>query len=99
MNTEKKIYQFFVISILLAMMSFIIPRFITNPNGGFAAATTAALSFIISLAFSLLASIYLLVFTIRNSNEISKAAKLVGITPSIILGLILIGVIVFVIKG
>ncbi len=99
MNTEKKIYQLFVISILLAIMSFIIPRFTANPNGGFAAATTAALSFIISLAFSLLASIYLLLLTINNFGKISKTAKFVGITPSIILGLILIAVIVFVIKG
>ena len=99
MTSEKKIYRLFVILILLTIISLVIPRFIANPNGGFAAATTAALSFLLALAVSLLFSVYMLVFTLKNSANISKTAKLLGIIPSIILAIIFLGLIIFVSIG
>lgn len=94
MSAERKIYRLFVICIFLSIMSFIIPYFTASPNGGFAAATTAALSFLLSLGISLAVSMYMLIFTLGNSNSISKTARLVGTIPSAILAIILIVLII-----
>jgi len=99
MNAEKRIYRLFASCIFLVIISLIIPRFTAGSNGGFAAATQAALSFLLSLGIALIMSIYMLVFTIKNIDNISVLSKFLGIIPGIVLAVVLIVLIIFVSSG
>ena len=95
MDLEKRIYSLAGISLLIGVASVVVPRFVPNPEGGFASGASAALTFLVLLGVALLFSIYLLVMTCRQFRELPVTAKIVGLAPSIVFGITLLALIVF----
>lgn len=90
-KTEKRIYRLFAACTFLASASFIVPRFVSNPEGGFAGAGSAVLALLIMLGATLLFSLYLLAVTIQEYADLSTTARVVGIAPSLVLAAALFG--------
>ena len=89
--TEKQIYRLFAVCIFLATASLIIPRFVPNPDGSFAGASSAILTFLIMLGVTLLFSLYLLIVTIQRYRNLSTLARIAGIAPGLVLIAAMIG--------
>ncbi len=83
--TEQRIYRLSVLCTFLAAASLIVPRFVANPEGGFAEAASAAVTLLSMLAATFLFSLYLLAVTVRRYGIISLSAKIAGIGPSVVL--------------
>ena len=83
-GTEKRIYRLSAVCGLLAALSFVVPRFVRNAEGGFASGATAVLVFLASLFATALFSLYLLFITLRAYRDISMTSRLAGIVPSIV---------------
>lgn len=94
-ETEKRIYRLFAICTFLATASLIVPRFVSNPEGGFAGAASAILTLLITLGASLFFSLYLLAVTVQKYSNLSTAAKIAGIAPSVVLAATLFGLLGF----
>ncbi len=90
-ETEKRIYRLFAICTFLVAASLIIPRFVSNPEGGFAGAASAVLVLLIMLGVTLLFSLYLLAVTVQKFSNLSTATKIAGIAPSVVLAATLFG--------
>ena len=90
-RSELKIYRLSGICGLLIVAALVVPRFITNPEGGFASGSSAILVFLVMLAATLLFSIYLLTITLQQYNTLSNKAKVAGILPSLVLSITLFG--------
>lgn len=88
---EQRIYRLFTACALLVAASFIVPRFVSNPEGGFAAGASAVLVFLAMLAASLFLALYLAALTTGNRDSISKSARIAGIGPAVVLALTLLG--------
>jgi len=88
-HSEPKIVRLSGICGLLIVAALIVPRFITNPEGGFASGSSAILVFLVMLAATLLFSIYLLTITVRQYDTLSSKAKIAGILPSLVLSVAL----------
>jgi hypothetical protein len=69
----------------LAVLAFIVPRFVPDSEGGFAAGATAVLVFLTSLAVTTVVALYLLAFTVRAYPALSTGARLAGMAPGIVL--------------
>jgi hypothetical protein len=83
-STEKRIYRLASICGLLAVIAVVIPRFVRNPEGGFASGTSAVLVFMMLLLVTALVSVYLLVVTVRSYRSLTIAPRLVGIAPGVL---------------
>jgi len=90
-ETEQRIYRLSVVCTFLAAASLIVPRFVANPEGGFAGAASAVQTLLSMLAATFLFSLYLLGVTVRKYNSLSTAAKIAGIGPSVVLAAMLFG--------
>ena len=86
---ERRIYRLSAVCGVLVVVSFIVPRFVTNPEGGFAAGANAVLTFLAMLMAASIFSLYLLAVTVQSYREISFGARVAGIAPSTILALAL----------
>jgi hypothetical protein len=84
-DIEKQIYRLFAVCIFLATASLIIPRFVPNPDGSFAGASSAILTFLILLGVTLIFSLYLLIRTVQEYSDLSALAKIAGIAPGLVL--------------
>ncbi len=89
--TEKRIYHLFVVCIFLAAASWIAPRFVANPEGAFAGAAAAIVTLLSMLGVIFLFSLYLLTVTVGKYSDLSTAAKIAGIGPSVVLAATLFG--------
>ena len=87
---ESRIYRLSMVCGLVVAASFIVPRFVTNPEGGFAAGANAVMTLLAMLAAASVFSLYLLAVTVRSYREISFGARAAGIAPSVILALALL---------
>jgi len=94
-ETEHRIYQLAVLCTFLAAASLIVPRFLANLEGGSAGAATAVVTLLSMLAATLLLSLYLLAITIQKYSNLSTAAKMAGISPSVILAATLVWLVGF----
>ena len=94
-NPDIKIYRLSGISVCLLVASFIIPRFVSNPEGGFASGASAILTLMVLIGATLLFSLYLLSVTIQSYSNLSTIARVAGIGPSIILAVTLLGLLGF----
>ena len=94
-KSEQLVYQLSAVCITLTVASFIVPRFVPNPEGGFAGAASAILVLLVMLAMTLLVSIYLLVITIKKFSDLSTPARTAGIAPGVLLAAILFGLLGF----
>jgi len=95
-DSETRIYRVSGICVFLAVISFIVPRFVANPEGGFASGATAVLTLLIMIGATLLFSLYLLGVTLQKYSSLSVAAKIAGLGPSIVLALMLSGLFYFI---
>ncbi len=68
----------------MAAFSLVIPRFVRNPEGGFAAGASATLVFLALLGVAAILSLYLLAVTARAYRSLSPLARLAGIGPSVV---------------
>jgi hypothetical protein len=94
-KAEQQIYRLFAACIFLAAGSWIVPRFVSNPEGGFAGAASAVVTLLVLLAVTLFSSLYLLTVTARQYRDLSTMARIAGIAPSIVLAAMLVGLFVF----
>jgi hypothetical protein len=76
-------------------MSFVVPRFVTNPEGGFAAGASAVVTLLIMLFATSMLSLYLLAITLRAYKELSVGTRVAGIVPSCLLAMALIFLVLF----
>jgi len=74
----------------MATAAFIVPRFVENPEGGFASGSSAIATLLIILCATLLFTLYLLIVTIQNYRSLSIMARFAGIGPSLVLALALL---------
>lgn len=88
-RAEARIYRLFGVCVLLATAAFIVPRFVTNPEGAFASGASAVLTLLIMLGATLIFSLYLLGVTIQQFSSLSILARVAGIGPSLILAIML----------
>jgi hypothetical protein len=66
-------------------LALVVPRFVRNPEGGFAAGATAVLVLLAFLAAAAIVSLYLVWVTARAFREIRPPARVAGIGPGILL--------------
>ena len=95
MTIQTKIYRLSAVCGVFTALSLIIPRFVSNPEGGFAAGATAVLVFLAMLLLATLVSIYLVAITLKAYQNIQIPAKIAGIAPALLLSSSLFGLIVF----
>ena len=79
----------------MATACLIVPRFVSNPEGGFASGASAVLALIVMLAATFLFSLYLLAISIQNYKSISVSARIAGIGPSSVFAVALIALFTF----
>jgi hypothetical protein len=79
----------------LAALSFVVPRFVTNPEGGFAAGASAIMTLLAMLFATSILSLYLLGITLQAYREISTGPRVAGILPSFILAAALVFLVLF----
>ncbi len=91
MSTERRVYRLFGICVSLLIASFIVPRFVSNPEAGFAAGASAVLTLLIMLGVTLILSLYLFVLTIQSYISLGKVARIAGISPAVVLAAMLFG--------
>ena len=94
-SLEVKIYRLSGVCVLLTLTAFILPRFISNPEGGFASGSSAILAFIALLTVALLFSVYLLIITVQHFKILSGKPRLAGMLPCLLLSIALFGVLGF----
>jgi len=92
---DTRVYRLSGVCAFLAASSFVAPRFVANPEGGFAAGASAVLTLLIMLGISLLFSLYLLSVTVRRYGSLSSPAKAAGIGPCLVLSVALLGLVGF----
>lgn len=93
-DSERAIYHLAGWCGILLLAAFVVPRFV--PAGeGFAAAATASLVFLAMLLFTTLATLYLLVRTLRAFAQLSPAARVCGIAPAAIMLVGMAGLLLF----
>ena len=92
---ERRIYRLAALCGFLAALSLVVPRFVTNPEGGFASGASAVLALLAMLLVTSLLSLYLLGITVRAYRELSPAARIAGIGPSCVLVLALVSLVLF----
>lgn len=94
-KTESRIYRLSGVCALLATACLIVPRFVANPQGGFASGSSAILTLLVMLAATLAFSVYLLAVSVRHYRTISVAARVAGIGPSLVLAVVSTGLFTF----
>lgn len=87
---ERRIYRLCGASAVVVLLALTVPRFFPNPEGGFASAATAILVFLTLLTLAALLAIYLLIVTVRVYRQISTPARIAGISPGVVLVLVLV---------
>ncbi len=80
---------------MMAALSLVVPRFVRNPEGGFAAGASAVLVFLALLAVTAIVSLYLLTVTARAYRSLSPLARVAGIGPSVVTLGALVGLLIF----
>ena len=93
----KRIYRLASVCVFLGVMSFVVPRFVTNPEGGFASGASAAVTLLGMLFATSMLSLYLLAVTLSAYKQISLAPRIAGIAPSCILAAALL-ILVFLLR-
>ncbi len=89
-TTDTQIYRLSGLCAFLSVLSLILPRFVPNPEGGFAGAANAVLVLLAMLVITLICSLYLLARTIGAYRDLSFGSRVAGIGPSIVLTLVVI---------
>ncbi len=80
--TNRTTYWMATVCVAVLVASVLLPRMFREPGGGFAAATSAALLFMVLGAVAAFASIALLVHTLRQRHVLSPSARIAGAIPA-----------------
>ncbi len=77
---------------LLVIFSVVVPRFIKNSEGGFAAVTSAVLLFLMLLVLAGVVALFLFIATYQKRASLSTASRVSGFLPLplVVLGLIML---------
>lgn len=89
---ERRIYITSGSAIVLAMAALVMPRLAAQGDEGMAAAATAAITFLLLIGVSAVVSAVLAAITWARRNDLSRAARIAGIAPLIIILITMIGV-------
>jgi hypothetical protein len=92
---EKKISRLAGICGILVVAALVVPRFVPNPEGGFASAANAVLTLILILVVTLIFSGYLCVFTLQRFRSLSTRAKVLGLGPGLLVTAALVWLLYF----
>ena len=92
-SPEARVYRLAGVCGLLVVAAFVLPRFVGNPEGGFASGATAVLVFLCILGVALVAALYLLMVTLRRYRDLPTLARVVGVCPSLVLAVSLFGLV------
>ncbi len=86
----RRIYGMAAACVAVLAASVLVPRMIRDTGGGFAAATTAAVLFLGLATVAAVASLALLVHTLRQRDALSLAERLAGLIPAalVVFGLV-----------
>lgn len=82
---EYKIYRYAGLCAVLFAASWIVPRFVTNPEGAFASGASAILVLLAMLLVAAFVSLYVSILTLQAWDAISARAKVAGIAPTAVL--------------
>ena len=82
---ETRIYRHAALFVLLLVLSFIVPRFVSNQEGGFANAAGAVLVLLLMLVGVGIFSLFLFVRAARSFASLSVPARIAGIGPAIVM--------------
>ena len=94
-STPTRVYRWSAVCGLITLLSFVLPRFIPNAEGGFAAGANAVLVMLMMLLLAFLCSIYAALITVKHYRLLPVGAKLAGLAPALLLGAGLAGLFVF----
>ena len=91
---ERRIYRLGAVSVAIALLALVVPRFV--PGGdGLGIAATAILVFLALLAAAGLVAVFLVVLTLRSYRHLSTAARVAGIAPAVVLVLAFVAMFAF----
>jgi len=82
---ETTIYRLAGVCIALVVGSFVLPRFLSFGDGGFAAAANAILVFLAVLLVAAGVSVYLLFLTLPQYRSLPVKARIAGVGPSVLI--------------
>ena len=85
LHVESRIHKLSALCGAMAVFSLIVPRFVGNPEGGFAAGAGAVLTLLAMLLATLIVSGYLAVVTLRHFAKLHAVTRLAGLLPAIVL--------------
>jgi hypothetical protein len=84
-STERRVYWLCLASMAIAGLALVVPRFVSNREGGLASAGTAILVFLGMLTAAALVAIGLLIMTVRVQRQLSAPARIAGVAPGVVL--------------
>jgi hypothetical protein len=82
---ETRIYRHAGLFVVLLVLSFIVPRFVPNQEGGFASAAGTIVVLFLMLVGVGIFSLFLFVRTARSFASLSVPARIAGIGPAIVM--------------
>ncbi len=85
-SRNKQVYVSTGVLLALLPLLLLLPRWLTPADAGFAAGAVAAGVFMLSLAGFAVVALVLFLFTWFNRGNLSKTARIVGLTPFPVLG-------------
>lgn len=87
------IFRWLGLCALLVLGAIVLPRFLPQTEGGFAAAASAVLLFLGLLFAAWGVALGLLVVAIRRWSRLGRAAQIAGIVPAVLLAIALFGLV------
>lgn len=91
-RSGRRIYWMAAACIAVLVASVLLPRTIRDTGGGFAAATSAAVLFLGLATGAAVASLALLVHTLRQREKLSRPERIAGLVPAL---LVVFGLVAF----
>jgi hypothetical protein len=85
-SRDKQVYTITGILLALLPLALILPRWLTPADAGFGAGAVAASIFMFSLAGLSVVALILFLFSWFKRDELSKTARIVGLTPFPVIG-------------
>lgn len=84
-NINRRVHRLAAVSVVLAALSLVVPRFVPA-NEGFASAANATLVFLLLLGVATLVAGFLLLLTIRHYKALTISGRVTGIAPAVVMG-------------
>jgi len=85
-SRDRRVYILAGIMLGLVPVAFVLPRWLTPADAGFAGGAVAASIFLLGLAGVVAAAMILFLYSWSNRKTLSKAARIVGLAPFPVIG-------------